>query len=120
MLVTPIVFFNALDYIGAQLTTLEWGGVSIWLNDLMEYVPKACTQLKHLVVYDCFTSLYSKNQCFISHKFNCLESLELSNVHGLKSAYLAHILSQCPNLTSLILRKSNVDITSILGILKMS
>ncbi|KAG0749513.1 hypothetical protein G6F57_000982 [Rhizopus arrhizus] len=120
VLVTPIVFFNALDYIGAQLTTLEWGGVSIWLNDLMEYVPKACTQLKHLVVYDCFTSLYSKNQCFISHKFNCLESLELSNVHGLKSAYLAHILSQCPNLTSLILRKSNVDITSILGILKMT
>ncbi|EIE89906.1 hypothetical protein RO3G_14617 [Rhizopus delemar RA 99-880] len=118
VLVTPIVFFNALDYIGAQLTTLEWGGVSIWLNDLMEYVPKTCTQLKHLVVYDCFTSLYSKDQRFISHKFNCLESLELSNVHGLKSVYLAHILSQCPNLASLTLRKSNVDITSILGILK--
>lgn len=115
---TPVVFFNALEHVGTQLQTLEWGGVSIWLNDLMENVPKVCARLRHLVVYDCFTSLYNKDQFFVPLKLNYLKSLKLSNIHGLKTSYLAHILSQCSNLKHLSLRKSNIDVTAIMGVFR--
>ncbi|RCI03546.1 Chromatin structure-remodeling complex protein rsc9 [Rhizopus stolonifer] len=118
VLVTPVVFFNALEHVGTQLQTLEWGGVSIWLNDLMENVPKVCARLRHLVVYDCFTSLYNKDQFFVPLKLNYLKSLKLSNIHGLKTSYLAHILSQCSNLKHLSLRKSNIDVTAIMGVFR--
>ncbi|KAI9281829.1 hypothetical protein BY458DRAFT_468611 [Sporodiniella umbellata] len=118
VLITPTVLFNALGTIGGQLEHFEWGGVSIWLNDLFENIPKTCTRLKRLVVYDCFTSVYSKDQFGEQIELNCLQTLQLSNIHGLKESYLEYILSHCLNLKQLTLNKSNVDINSITSILK--
>lgn len=133
------MFFNVLEYIGSKLCTLQWGGVSVRLNDIIDSVPKLCVQLKKLVVHDCFTSLHDvqlhnaalRRLEYFGESFpssfvesikilpmlNYLETLELSGIHGFTASHLANILIRCPNLGRLILKKCLVNIIPIFNIL---
>lgn len=140
MICTPALFFNALEYIGSTLHTLHWGGVSLRLNDIMDILPKMCIQLKHLVVQDCFNSLYDaqlhngvtyrlenfgdrfpttftetiETLSLLPH----VETLELSGIHGLTASHLASIVVRCPNLKKLVLNRCLVNIIPVLNILQ--
>lgn len=137
---TPALFFNALEYIGSTLDTLHWGGVSLRLNDIIDTLPKVCTQLKHLTVHDCFTSLHDarlhngatyrlehvgdrfpasftktiENLSLLPH----IESLELTGIHGLTASHLASIVIRCPNMRKLVLNRCLVNIIPVLNILQ--
>lgn len=134
------MFFNVLTYIGSTLHTLQWGGVSIRLNDLIDSLPSVCENLKNLTVHDCFTSLQDVHPHhealrriefygesfpteFIKSikeatKLNHLESLTLVGIHGLTATHLASILIRCPNLKRLQLKRCLVNIIPVLNILK--
>ncbi|KAL9548709.1 hypothetical protein MBANPS3_005562 [Mucor bainieri] len=139
MICTPALFFNALEYIGSTLGTLHWGGVSLRLNDIIDTLPKMCTQLKHLAVRDCFTSLHDarlhngatyrlehfgdrfptaftraiETLSLLPH----IESLELTGIHGLTASHFASIVIRCPNMTKLVLNRCLVNIIPVLNIL---
>lgn len=133
---TPALFFNALEYIGSTLNSLQWGGVSIRLNDIIDNIPTICKDLKNLVVHDCFTSLQNAQlqhrldsfgdsfpTSFIEKlqtlpKLNQLQSLELSGIHGLTASHLASILIRCPNIRKLSLKRCLVNIIPILNMLR--
>ncbi|KAG2197426.1 hypothetical protein INT47_005679, partial [Mucor saturninus] len=139
---TPALFFNVLEYIGSTLCTLQWGGVSIRLNDIIDSLPKICVQLKKLVVHDCFTSLHdvqlhnaalhrleyfgeSFPASFIESikslpTLICLETLELSGIHGFTASHLTNILIRCPTLVRLVLNKCLVNIIPIFNILAIA
>lgn len=133
------MFFNVLEYIGSTLCTLQWGGVSIRLNDIIDSLPKICTHLKKLVVHDCFTSLHDVQlhnaalhrleyfgeifpTSFVESinalpTLTSLQTLELSGIHGFTASHLANILVRCPNLVRLVLNKCLVNIIPIFNIL---
>lgn len=139
---TPALFFNALEYMGSTLNILQWGGVSIRLNELVDILSKYCFQLKHLKLHDCFTSLYdlpvhNGNRHHLEvfgeslptdyiraiealPRLESLQSLELSGIHGLNSDHLANILFRCPDLKSLTLERCLVDIIPVINILEKS
>ncbi|CEP11353.1 hypothetical protein [Parasitella parasitica] len=140
MICTPALFFNALEYIGSTLYSFHWGGVSLRLNDIIDVLPRICTQLKCLRIQDCFTSLYDaqfhngtlyrlesfgdrfpatftdtlKTQSLLPY----VETLELSAIHGFTVSHLASIVIRCPNLKKLVLYRCLVDIIPVLNILQ--
>ncbi|KAL7310516.1 hypothetical protein PS15m_010005 [Mucor circinelloides] len=140
MICTPALFFNALEYIGSTLDTLHWGGVSLRLNDIIDTLPKMCTQLKHLTVQDCFTSLHDARlhngatyrlenfgdrfpAAFIKtiedlSLLPYIESLELTGIHGLTASHLASIVIRCPNMRKLVLNRCLVNIIPVFNILQ--
>lgn len=140
MICTPALFFNALEYIGSTLNTLHWGGVSVRLNDIIDTLPKMCTQLKHLTVQDCFTSLHDARlhngatyrlenfgdrfpAAFIKtiedlSLLPYIESLELTGIHGLTASHLASIVIRCPNMRKLVLNRCLVNIIPVFNVLQ--
>lgn len=127
---------------GSTLNTLQWGGVSIRLNELVDILANYCPHLKHLKLHDCFTSLYDLRM-HTGNRYRLeifgeslptdyihtiqklpvlenLESLELSGIHGLNAGHLANILYRCPHLKSLILHRCLVDIIPVINILEKS
>lgn len=137
---TPALFFNVLTYIGSTLHTLQWGGVSVRLNDLIDALPAVCKNLKNLVVHDCFTSLqdiqphheslrriefYGEsfptefiNSIKTNPQLHHVESLTLVGIHGLTATHLASVLIRFPNLKRLQLKRCLVNIIPVLNILK--
>lgn len=140
MICTPALFFNALEYIGSSLDTLHWSGVSLRLNDIIDTLPKMCTQLEHLTVQDCFTSLHdARLHNGVAYRLEHfgdrfpttftqtieslspiphIESLELGGIHGLTASHLASIVIRCPNMRKLVLNRCLVNIIPVFNILQ--
>lgn len=127
---------------GSTLNTLQWGGLSIRLNELIDMLSNNCPHLKHLKLHDCFTTLYDLQVQNVNRyrlesfgvslptdyiqalhtlsKLKNVQSLELSGIHGLNAGHLANILFRCPQLKSLTLSRCLVDIIPVLNILAKS
>ncbi|KAG2237286.1 hypothetical protein INT48_009019 [Thamnidium elegans] len=142
ILCTPGLFFNVLEYIGSSLKKLQWGGVSIRLNDIIYNLPKISTQLTHLTVHDCFTSLHDVQlQTGALHrleyfgetfpppflqsiqslpKLNYIQYLKLESIHGLTACHLANVLVRCPALVKLSLIRCLVNIIPVFNILRIT
>lgn len=131
-----------LEYIGSSLKKLQWGGVSIRLNDIIYNLPKISPQLTHLTVHDCFTSppdvqlqtgtlhrLEYFGETFPPPflqsiqslpKLNYIQYLKLESIHGLTACHLANVLVRCPVLVRLSLIRCLVNIVPVFNILRVA